>query len=161
MRRIIWKGVAPAAVLLLVTTLPSPVSAGSGLTQAVSATARFDTPYQFVELCLNDECESILLPGVSREFTLDLSYTLTAAGQLPSIQTEAGTPTACELNNPDGSVTKRLGAAIFASGATFSEGSSVRLSDGGKPVKHKTTSPGRPTKTDSVGASVCVLTSYP
>lgn len=161
MRRTMWKGVAPAALLLLVTTLPSPVSAGSGLTQVVSATARLDAPYQVVELCLNEECENILLPGTSRELTLDLSYTLTAAGQLPSIQTEAGTPTACELQNPDGSVTKRLGAAIFASGATFSERSSVRLSDGGKPVKHKTTNPGKPMRTDSVGASVCVLSTYP
>lgn len=157
MRRTIRRGIAPA-VMLLVTSLPSPVSAGSGLTQSASVTGRLDIPYQVVELCLNEECESMLLPGTSRELTLDLSYTLTAAGQLPSIQTQVGTPAACEIRNPDGTVTKRVGAAVFASGATFSEGSSVRLSDGGKPVKHKTTQPGKPTKTDSVGASVCVTT---
>lgn len=158
MRRTVWRGVTQAALVLLLTTLPMPVSADAGLTQAVSATALVDVPYQFVELCLNQECESILLAGTSRELRLDLSYTLTSSGHFPNVQTEVGTPTACELKNPDGSVTKRLGAAIFASGATFSDRSSVRLSDGGKPVKHKTTSSGRPTKTDSVGVSVCILT---
>ncbi|MDQ3963670.1 MAG: hypothetical protein M3277_07145 [Actinomycetota bacterium] len=156
--RTIRRGIAPVALLLLMTTLPSPVSAGSGLTQAASVTARLNTPYQVVELCLNEECESILLPGTSRGLTLDLSYTLTSAGHLPNVLTEVGTPTACELKNPDGTITKRVGAAVFASGATFSERSSVHLSDGGKPVKHKTTQPGKPTKTDSVGASVCVTT---
>jgi hypothetical protein len=118
------------------------------------------------EVCLDqdgkEDCKTINVPAQdAQQLGVKLAYTLASAAHLPGVNAEAGTPAACDITDPQtGAITKRVGAAVQATGASFKSGSSVSIfvTKGGQTEVVKVIQPGTSADTfGSLGASVCLV----
>lgn len=154
-------GTYVALVVMAAVVIPPAASAGSpsGITQSTTITIQLAPlpPQTLVELCLNEECQTVSLPATSSaDLKLMLTYTLRDKAKLPEIDADGPMSAACAVRNADGTETRRIGAAIEASGASFTDQSSLQLVHGQTAVAKMTPSR-RPSRTDAVSAQVCLL----
>lgn len=150
-----------AVLVLALGVMPpaAPAGAGSGFSQSVTLAVQLAPlpPQTLAEVCLDEECEVVRLSGTSSaDFELTLVYTLAEKAKLPNVDAAGPVPAACAVQNADGSTRRRMGAAIAASAARFTDQSTLQLAQGGTTIARKVPSR-RPSRTDAVSARVCLL----